>query len=156
MENLCWPPTYVATVTYGKEEFAELEIGDAFFSLDPEIKVCRTSYGGVLLVKTSLTEDIATKLLLANPPSTLHRFMKVIFCCESTRLAECLRNNITVLSGINFSSLRVSERSGVSHEYIVELLNTVGYRLSRGKQGLTLSVEPFRSFVCFAKQLLNF
>ncbi|MEO3992995.1 MAG: hypothetical protein QN229_01620 [Desulfurococcaceae archaeon TW002] len=156
LENFCWPPTYVATVIYGKEEYAELEIGDALFLLDPEVKVCKTSYGGVLLVKTSLTEDVASKLLLTNPPSTLHRFLKVLFCCELTKLVECLKNNITVLSEIGFSSLRVSERSGVSREHIIELLNTVGYRPSLGKQGLTLSVEPFRNFVCFTKQLINF
>lgn len=67
MENPCWPPTYVATVAYGKEEFAELEIGDALYSLDPEIKVCRTPYGGLLLLKTSVTEEVATKTLLATP-----------------------------------------------------------------------------------------
>ncbi|MEM0025470.1 MAG: hypothetical protein QXV93_03145 [Zestosphaera sp.] len=156
LENPCWPPTYIATVIYGKEELAELEIGDALFPLDQGVKICKTSYGGVLLIKTFLTEDIASKLLLANPPSALRRFMKVIFCCENIKLVECLKNNITILTGINFRSLRVSERSGVSYEYIVRLLNTVGYRLSREGQDLTLSIEPLRSFVCFTKQLLNF
>lgn len=156
IESLCWPPTYIATVAYGKEEFAELEIGDALFPLDQEVKVCKTSYGGVLLVKTSLTEDVASRLLSANPPSTLRRFTKVIFCCEIAKLVECLKNNITVLSRINFSSLRVSERSGISYEYIVKLLNAVEYRLTKSERSLILSVEPFRSYVCFTKQLLNF
>lgn len=156
VESLCWPPTYIATVAYGREEFAELEIGDALFPLDQEVKVCKTSYGGVLLVKTSLTEDVASRLLSANPPSTLRRFMKVIFCCELAKLVECLKNNITVLSGINFSSLRVSERSGISYEYVVKLLNIVEYKLTKSERSLILSVEPFRSHVCFTKQLINF
>lgn len=155
-ESLCWPPTYIATVTYGKEEFAELEIGDALFTLDQEVKVCKTSYGGVLLVRTSLTEEVTSRLLLANPPSTLRRFVKVIFCCELTKLVECLKNNIVVLSRINFGSLRVSERSGISYGHLLRAFDTVGYRLTQSEQNHTLSVEPFKSYVCFAKQLLNF
>ncbi len=153
MENPCWPPTYVATVAYGKEEFAELEIGDALYSLDPEIKVCRTPYGGLLLLKTSVTEEVATKTLLATPPSTLRRFMKVLFCCEIPELFECLKRNVTILLG--FSYLRVSERSGVSYGRVAELLNSVGYRPSPGG-GYTLSVEPLEGVVCFTKQLLTF
>lgn len=153
LENRCWPPTYIATVTYGKEEFAELEIGDALFPLDPEINICKASYGGVLLIKTSLTEEAAIKLLSLNPPSTLRRFMKILFCCEYSELTECLSNNINILSKINFSSLRVSERSGINYEQVMRLLNKVGYQLRKKETSLTLSVEPIRNFICFTKQL---
>lgn len=155
LESCCWPPTYIATVTYGKEGFAELEIGDALFSLDPEVNICRTPYRGVLLVKTSLTEDTVSRLLSVNPPSTLRRFMRVLFCCERSELTKCLDNNVAVLTKNYFGSLRVSERSGVSYEDVVKLLNMIGYQLNR-ERDIILSVEPFRNFICFTKQLLTF
>jgi len=155
LESGCWPPTYIATVTYGREEFAELEIGDALFSLDPGVNVCKTPYRGVLLVKTSLTEDIVSRLLSVYPPSTLRRFMRVLFCCERSELTKCLNDNAAVLSKTYFSSLRVSTRSGVSYENIAKLLNTIGCQLNR-ERGVILSVEPLRNFICFTKQLLTF
>ncbi|MEM2004594.1 MAG: hypothetical protein QW705_03680 [Zestosphaera sp.] len=152
----CWPPTYIATVEYGREEFAENELGDSFFYLDPGIKVCRTRYGGVLLIKTTVTdEELAVRLLTVAVPSSLRRLMKVLFCCGVNDLVPCINANVEKLSGFSASSLRVGERSGITRRFIRELLGVVGDRVSGNGSGGILSVEPLEDSVCFARQVFS-
>lgn len=150
----CWPPTYIATVEYGRDEFAENELGDSFFYLDPGVKICRTSYGGVLLIKTAVTdEESAIRLLSVATPSSLRRLMKVLFCCRTNDLARCMGVNIEKLSSSSLSSLRVSERSGITGRFVRELLLAVGVKFPRDSSGYALSVEPLEDSVCFTKQV---
>lgn len=152
----CWPPTYVATVEYGREEFAENELGDSFFYLDPGVRICRTSYSGVLLIKTVVTdEDSVIRLLKAATPSSLRRMMKVFFCCRTSDLTYCVNANKERLSDPSLNFLRVSERSGITSRFVRDLLSAVGVKFPRGGSGHVLSVEPLENSVCFTKQVFS-
>lgn len=152
----CWPPTYIVTVEYGREEFAENELGDSLFPLDPGISICRTSYGGVLLVRTAVAdEELVVRTLSTAPPSSLRRLLKVIFCCHTSTLERCIDENLGRFLTPPIRALRVSERSGITRKFIDHVLAKEPCRVAGGGSGRVLSVEPLGSEVCFTYQVFT-
>ncbi len=152
----CWPPTYIATVEYGREEFAENELGDSLFPLDPGISICRTSYGGVLLVRTAVTdEELVVRTLSTASPSSLRRLLKVIFCCNTGTLEQCINANLGRFLTQPIRALRVSRRSGIARKLIDHVLTKELCVVAGGDSGSVLSVEPLGSEVCFTYQVFT-
>ncbi len=140
-------PTYVVTVKYGKEKFAEQEIGDAIFPLDPEVKILPTPHKGVLVIYTSLSHEKFMTRLKAFPPATVERVVRVSFCCELRSLLECVRNELSK-GDINFAKVRFGRRGSLSKGKYYEL-NCLLKELASTQSRNTLLVEPVNSLICF-------
>lgn len=140
-------PTYVVTVKYGKEKFAEQELGDAIFPLDPKVKILPTPHKGVLVVYTSLNHEKFMARLKAFPPATVERVVRISFCCEHQDLTECVKKGLSE-TGINFSKVRPGRKGRLSKEKYNELSRLLKELASPHSRN-TLLVEPINGLVCF-------
>jgi len=141
------PPTYVATVKYGKEEFAEREIGDALYPLDPEIRIDKTVHRGVLAVYTKLNRQELLNALKANPPSALERIVPIQFCCGVNDTQECITKNMRLLPSA-VKKIRFG-RKGSLHSEGVKRIKDMLKDLMDPDAEEELLVEPLNSLVCF-------
>ena len=141
------PPTYVATVKYGKEEFAEREIGDALYPLDPEIRIDKTVHRGVLAVYTKLNRQELLNALKANPPSALERIVPIEFCCGVSDTQECVARNMRLLPPA-VRRIRFG-RKGSLHSEGVRRIKDLLKDLMDPDAEEELLVEPLNSLVCF-------
>ncbi len=150
MVNLskCLNPTYVVTVRYGKEELAEKELGDALFYKDPNVVICRTSFKGVLLLKTSLSDEQVMELILAYPPSTIERMVRVITCCDlSSDLIKCLSEVLRNFNIVGYRVIRFGRKGWLSNQQVSEVLKFLKERINPSlKEELVL--EPVDNYLC--------
>lgn len=70
-------PLVLMTVVYGKEESAKLEVLDCLFPQDPGARFLDHSFGGLLLLKTSLDADAAAQRLMDCPTGLVFRITPV-------------------------------------------------------------------------------
>ena len=140
-------PTYVATVKYGKEEFAEREIGDALYHLDPEIRIDKTPHRGVLAVYTKLNRQELFNALKVNPPSALERIVPIQFCCGINEIQECIARNVRLLPSA-VRRIRFG-RKGSLHSEGVRRIKEMLKDLMDPDAEEELLVEPLNSLICF-------
>ncbi len=140
--------TYVLTVRYGKERLAELEVGDALFPADPSVTIKRTTFGGVLVLCTTLQFDELLNALLAFPPTTLERVVPIMACCDADKddVVKCVVD-IVVSKRLRYSKVRFGRRGCLSKDQL-KLLERKLRELSTPYSDNTLLVEPLDNVVC--------
>jgi len=144
----CRNPTYVVTVKYGKEELAEKELGDALFYKDPNVLICRTSFKGVLLLKTVLNDEQVMKLILSYPPSTIERMVRIISCCDiSLDLIECLSEILNNFNIVGYKTVRFGRKGLLSDKQISEVLKFLKGRINPSLEN-ELVLEPVDNYLC--------
>lgn len=144
----CRNPTYVVTVKYGKEELAEKELGDALFYKDPNVLICRTSFKGVLLLKTVLNDEQVMKLILSYPPSTIERMVRIISCCDiSLDLIKCLSEILNNFNIVGYKTVRFGRKGLLSDQQISEVLKFLKGRINPSLEN-ELVLEPVDNYLC--------
>lgn len=139
--------TYVLTVRYGKERLAELEVGDALFPTDPGVEIKRTTFGGVLVLCTTLQFDELLNTLLVFPPTTLERVVPIMTCCDAgDDVVKCIVNTV-VKEGLRYSMVRFGRRGCLSRDQL-KLLERRLREFSTHRSDSTLLVEPLDNVVC--------
>ncbi len=141
-------PTYIITVKYGKELKAELEIGDSIFEADPEVKIRRSAYGGLLTVYTKLTHKKFLKHLLKYPPSTVERVVRVDFCCSPDDYMSCILREVSVRK-LSFREIRLGRHAFLGQKGSRELIKALG-ALTDSMAEKVLYVEPIDDIICFS------
>jgi len=142
--------TYVLTVRYGKERLAELEVGDALFPADPNVELKRTTFGGVLVLCTTLRFSELLNILLAFPPSTLERVVPIITCCDANNndvdVVGCLVNAV-ISKKLKYGKVRFGRRGCLSKDQL-RLLEKKLREFSAPYSDNSLLVEPLNNVVC--------
>jgi len=139
---------YIITVKYGKESRAELEVGDALFESDPNLKICRTKFGGVLALHTTLNYDEVLSKLIAHPPATVERVVKIDHCCElGEDIVNCLINSLRAKKAV-FGSFKIGRKGGLSNRELSEIRDNLHDLIRRGDDKV-LDIEPLDDLVCY-------
>ncbi|MEB3845542.1 MAG: hypothetical protein GSR83_00665 [Desulfurococcales archaeon] len=91
-------PTLIVHHQAGKEYWAEQEIGDILLPHDPDVKIERTDYRGVLLVYTNIPSSKAYRLVTREILTSIDRVIPVedCFIIRSTGDLERALNSITI------------------------------------------------------------
>ncbi|RLG80596.1 MAG: hypothetical protein DRO09_02940 [Thermoprotei archaeon] len=144
---------YVITTRYGKEEFAERELGDSVFPFDENVEIHRTRFGGVLVLYTSLNLDELLRALSTHPPATVERVVKVDFCCKIASVSElsrCLVNGLRGFGSERCSDILFGRKGALGDDGVRLIVNVVRNFLRYSKESeLVLHVEPVNDEVCF-------
>lgn len=73
----------IVTTKPGKENVVELQVGDAIYFYDNDVKIIHTGYRGVLLVYTSLDSWQAFWKVMSNPIHGASRIVPVEICVQA-------------------------------------------------------------------------
>ncbi len=141
----------VLTVEYGKELGASLEVGDALYPYDNLVKVGASSYGGVLLLYSSLTYEDIIKVLENTHLTYVRSITKVDRCCPESLegLIRCIDEYLS-LANLRVSKVKVFER-GIIKKQARDLLNMLKGRLDPNSN-LKLYITPIDYRVCIGVQ----
>ncbi len=136
------------TVKYGKEGRGELEVGDALFESDPNLKIRRTRFGGVLTLHTTLNYDEVLSKLTAHPPATVERVVKIDFCCKlGEDLVSCLINSLRGRKA-GFGTIKIGRKGSLSDKELREIKDCLRGLISEGDNRV-LDIEPIDNSVCY-------
>ncbi len=135
--------TYLMTVRYGKERFAELEIGDSIFPYDSGVVIDHPGINGILLVHTTLSFDELINYLLKYPPTTLERVVPIIKCvpCSINDVVSTIKSLKLEFNNIVFGRRGCLGRNGCK-ALAKALLSLKGGGVN------TLIIEPLKDRVC--------
>ncbi len=137
----------IITVDYGKELRASLEIGDTLYPYDNLVKVGCSSYGGVLLLYTSLTYEDVVNLLRKSKLVYVKSITKVDICCPDDKelLMRCISE---YLSSINakVGKIKIYERGNLK-KYLRDINNLIKSFYERNSR-LRLYIAPVDYKVC--------
>ena len=133
---------YVVTVKYGKEKAAELELGDAIFPHDPEVRIAQTEFGGVLLLDTVLDFDELIRTLSTFPPVNVERIVPVRECCRVEELMECVDRLVREVGPM--VDVRIGRKGGMPSDLIKV------FKVMRRRGGtISVHIEPVsKEHVC--------
>jgi len=67
----------LVTVKFGKEDAAELEVLDCILPYDQTARSVRQTYGGLLMLETSLDPDAAARIIMNTPTSLVRTIVPV-------------------------------------------------------------------------------
>ena len=140
-------PTYVITTKYGKERWAELEIGDAVYEKDPEVLIESTVFKGVLLVYTKLSHEDFLNSLLTHPPAFVERIIRISFCCPVSDLINCTLKELNDRS-LSYGKVNFRRKGSLKKGSFDDLKKILEGKKST-ESDVTLSVEPIDDTVCF-------
>lgn len=137
----------IITVDYGKELRASLEIGDTLYPYDNLVRVGCSSYGGVLLLYTSLTYEDVVNLLRKSKLVYVKSITKVDICCPDDKelLMRCISE---YLSSINakVGKIKIYERGNLK-KYLRDIYNFIKSFYERNSR-LKLYIAPVDYKVC--------
>jgi len=139
---------YIITTKNGKESRAELEIGDALFEEDPNIKIIRTKFRSVIKLYTALSYDRVLSKLIVHPPATVERVVKVDYCCSlKNDVVNCLLNSLRE-NEISFGSFRIRRKGDLSKDEVKKIKESLLGLLNKGDNKV-LDIEPLEDSVCY-------
>lgn len=137
----------ILTVDYGKELRASLEVGDTLYPYDNLVKVGCSSYGGVLLLYTSLTYEDVVELLRRSKLVYVKSIAKVDICCPDDKelLMRCI-NDYLRSTNARVGKVKVYERGNLKR-YLRDINNLIKGFYERSSK-LKLYIAPIDYKVC--------